>query len=111
MVNICDRSSKNGQDFNLTTFPVANVLLQQPDISSNTSLALDYEDGIIRDEEEERYKLRITSSLMDVDESSDSDNDGEEEAATTTRKEDIFRSQNNFPPTDKSSHVTLESGY
>lgn len=109
MVNICDRSSKNGQDFNLTTFPVANVVLQQPDISSNTSLALDYEDGIIRDEEEERYKLRITSSLMDVDESSDSDNDGEEEAATTTRKEDIFRSQNNFPPTDKSSHVTLES--
>jgi predicted nucleic acid-binding Zn-ribbon protein len=86
----------------VTTFTVATVLLtKQPaePIQSNNKT------NAIIDAEEERDKLRITSSLMDEEEeSTDSDNDGEVTTSVPAHKDDIFRAS-----TDKPSYISLNS--
>eukprot|EP00984_Skeletonema_dohrnii_P000973 scaffold316_cov122-Skeletonema_dohrnii-CCMP3373.AAC.5 len=69
-----------------------------------------HETNAIIDAEEERDKLRITSSLMDDEESTDSDNDdGEANTSIQAQKEDIFRNTHNGPSKDKSAYVSLSS--
>lgn len=62
------------------------------------------------DAEEERDKLRITSSLMDDELSADSDNDDEENnSSLQAQRKDIFRSSQKEPSTNKSAYISLSS--
>jgi predicted nucleic acid-binding Zn-ribbon protein len=104
-----DNNVAQDEPNDVTTFRVATVLRnKQPEpVQSNYIRAYYEETNAIIDAEEERDKLRITSSLMDdeEEESTDSDNDGE--VPTTSlpaHKEDIFRSS-----TDKQSYISLNS--
>lgn len=92
------------------TLTVATVFnINQPEPGSN-NITYYHETNQIIDAEEERDKLRITSSLMDDDISNDSDNDDEQEnTSLLAQKKDIFRSTRQEPPTNKSAYISLSS--
>ena len=95
---------------NETSFKVVNVvtaLQNEPTQSNYLQYSYDKEDKII-DAEEERDKLRITSSLMDDEESSDSDND-DKDASLRDRKKGIFRYPRNAPAVEKTNYTSLNS--
>lgn len=91
------------------TLPVATVF--NTNNPGSNDITHYHETNQIIDAEEERDKLRITSSLMDDDTSNDSDND-DGEANTSSlqaQRKDIFRSPRKGPPTNKSAYISLSS--
>eukprot|EP00986_Skeletonema_menzelii_P003228 scaffold967_cov148-Skeletonema_menzelii.AAC.22 len=94
------------------TLTVATVLsTNKPGHSESNVGTYHYnEKSSIIDAEEERDKLRITSSLMDDDVSTDSDNDDDEvNTSLLSQKKDIFRNTHKEPPTVMSSFNSLAS--
>ena len=115
MVNLFDSSSSSSEEEGSVgtresrdSFISQDIDSIQDEPDDTINLSYDETDAII-DAEEERNKLRITSSLMDDEDSSDSDIDNEVTTSLPAAQKDIFRSPHNAPPTDKPSYVSLTS--
>lgn len=113
--SVCTRESRDSDQY---AFAVATVCLtNQSELTrspnaNTTNNRLYNDDEEIIDAEDERDKLRITTSLMDGDDDDDESIDPNDDNADKHKcQEDIFRLQNNdMPAANKTaSYVTLGS--